>query len=84
MAVCDLSTYCIHQHAPLAAIWQTGNADGGWVGYPDPALSTASIAIDTTGQFCLPFIGCFPLSGGSAGWSGGSQRPGLASRWRQR
>jgi hypothetical protein len=47
VAVCDRSTEASTSNVP-AALWQAGNADGGWTGVPDPSASqmSADLVID--------------------------------------
>ncbi|MFZ4518383.1 MAG: hypothetical protein ACOYOP_08335 [Microthrixaceae bacterium] len=47
VAVCDRSAATPGNTTP-PAIWQTPDADGGWVGTPDPARSSVTLTRDTT------------------------------------
>lgn len=75
VAICDRDANVATNSSP-AAIWQAGAADGGWRGTPDPAVSTAVLSFRTTGQICLPWIGCFPLASGTATFLNGSANRG--------
>lgn len=47
VAVCDRSAATPGNTTP-PAVWQTPDADGGWVGTPDPTRSTVTLTRDTT------------------------------------
>lgn len=80
VAICDRDANTSTSTAP-AAIWQAGNADGGWRGFADTATSQSTLSWRTTGgQFCLFFgLWCFDVASGNAYFRDGSA--GLA--WRQ-
>lgn len=75
VAICDRDANTATNSSP-AAIWQAGVADGGWRGTPVPSVSTASLAFRTTGQICIPWIGCIQLASGSASFLNGSGNQG--------